>query len=147
MNPQLDSDIPTVPLVSIIYREHAKFLNEKVKEDDLSFGLFPLLIKIYRNEGIIQEQLAQSFHLNESTITRNLKKLEDKGFILRIQDKRTKKIEITEKGKKIAQKVMDYDEEWDRKIKDIIGDEEFVNYKNTLRTICEELIWIKQLMI
>lgn len=137
---KLDSDIPTVPLVSIIYREHAKFLNEKVKDEDLSFGLFPLLIKIYRNEGIIQEQLAQSFHLNESTITRNLKKLEDKGFILRIQDKRTKKIEITEKGRKTAQKVMDYDEKWDEKIRKIIGDEEFFNYKNTLRKICDELI-------
>lgn len=137
---KLDSDIPTVPLVSIIYREHAKFLNEKVKDEDLSFGLFPLLIKIYRNEGIIQEQLAQSFHLNESTITRNLKKLEEKGFIIRIQDKRTKKIEITEKGRKTAQKVMDYDEKWDEKIRKIIGDEEFFNYKNTLRKICDELI-------
>ena len=105
MKPQLDSDIPTVPYISIIYREHAKFLNEKVKDENLSFGLFPLLIKIYKNEGIIQEQLAQSFHLNESTITRNLKKLEEKGFITRVQDKRSKRIEITKKGEKTAKKV------------------------------------------
>ena len=140
MKPQLDSDIPTVPYISIIYREHAKFLNEKVKDENLSFGLFPLLIKIYKNEGIIQEQLAQSFHLNESTITRNLKKLEEKGFITRVQDKRSKRIEITKKGEKTAKKVMDYDEEWDEKIKEIIGDEEYINFKNTLRTISEELI-------
>ena len=136
----LDEDIPTVPLISIIHREHAKFLNEKVKDEDLSFGLYPLLIKIYKSEGIIQEQLAQAFHLNESTITRNLKKLEDKGFIKRIPDKRTKRIEITDKGAKTAQKVMDYDEEWDEKIKEIIGDEEYDNFKYTLRKISEELI-------
>ena len=135
-----DENIPTVPYISIIYREHAKFLNEKVKDEDLSFGLFPLLITIYKNEGIIQEQLAQIFHLNESTIARNLKKLEDKGFIKRIPDKRTKRIEITDKGVKTAQKVMDYDDEWDEKIKEIIGADEYDNYKNTLRTICEELI-------
>ena len=88
----LDKDVPTVPYISIIYREHAKFLNEKVKDEDLSFGLFPLLIAIYDNEGIIQEKLAENFHLNESTITRNLKKLEDKGFIKRTKDKRTKRI-------------------------------------------------------
>ena len=140
MKVHFDSDIPTVPYISIIYREHAKFLNEKVKDEDLSFGLFPLLIKIYKNEGIIQEQLARSFHLNESTITRNLKKLEEKGFITRVQDKRSKRIEITEKGKKTAKKVMDYDEEWDEKIKEIIGDEEYINFKNTLMTISEELI-------
>lgn len=135
-----DENIPTVPFISIMYREHAKFLNEKVKDENLSFGLFPLLIKIYKNEGIIQEQLAESFHLNESTITRNLKKLEDKGFIERIQDKRTKRIEITEKGVKTAQKVMNYDEEWDEKIKDIIGIEEYNNLINNLKKISEEII-------
>ena len=135
---QLDEKIPTVPFISIIYREHAKFLNEKVKDEDLSFGLFPLLISIYKNEGIIQEQLARKFHLNESTITRNLKKLEDKGFIKRIPDKRTKRIEVTEKGAKTAQKVMDYDEEWDEKIKGIIGND-YDNYIKTLRKRSEEL--------
>ena len=147
MKAQLDGDVPTVPFISIIYREHAKYLNEKVKDEDLSFGLFPLLIKIYKNEGIIQEQLAQSFHLNESTITRNLKKLEEKGFIKRIPEKRTKRIEVTDKGAKTAQKVMDYDEEWDSKIKEIIGNDEYDNFKNTLRKISEELIWTKQYMI
>ena len=136
----LSKDFPTIPYISIIYREHAKYLNEKVKDENLSFGLFPLLIAIYDNEGVIQEQLAQSFHLNESTITRNLKKLEDKGFIKRIPDKRTKRIEITEKGSKTAQKVMDYDDEWDEKIKEIIGNEEYENYKKTLKKIAEELI-------
>ena len=121
-------------------KSNALLSNEKVKDENLSFGLYPLLIKIYNNEDIIQEQLAQSFHLNESTITRNLKKLEDKGFIKRIPDKRTKRIEVTEKGAKTARKVMDYDEEWDEKIKEIIGDEEFDNYIKTLRKISEELI-------
>lgn len=140
MKSQIDNDVPTVPFISIIYREHAKYLNEKVKDEDLSFGLYPLLIKIYKNEGIIQEQLAQIFNLNESTITRNLKKLEDKGFIKRIPEKRTKKIEITEKGSKTAQRVMDYDDEWDSKIQEIIGNEEYDNFKNTLKKISEELI-------
>lgn len=136
----LDENIPTAPYISLIHREHAKYLNEKVKEEDLSFGLYPLLINIYKNEGIIQEQLAQNFHLNESTIARNLKKLEGKGFIKRIPDKRTKRIEVTSKGAKTAQKVMDYDEEWDKKIKGMIGVKEYDNFKNTLKKISEEFI-------
>lgn len=136
----LDETHPSVPFISIIYREHAKFLNDKVKDENLSFGLYPLLIAIYENEEIIQEQLAQKFHLNESTITRNLKKLEDKGFIKRIPDKRTKKIEITAKGIKTAKKVMDFDDEWDEKIKKIIGIEEYNHFKNTLMKITEDLI-------
>lgn len=135
-----DENIPTVPFISIIYREHAKYLNEKVKKEDLSFGLYPLLIKIYNNEGIIQEQLAQNFHLNESTITRNLKKLENKGFIERIPEKRKKVIKTTEKGKITAQKVMNLDEIWDEKIKDIIGNDDYNHFLKTLRKISEEII-------
>ena len=133
-----DETIPTSPLISLLYREHAKYLNEKVKNEDLSFGLQPILITIYENEGIIQEQLAEKFHLNESTITRNLKKLEKKGFIERIPDKRKKIIKITKKGAKTAQKVMDYDDKWDEKIKSNLNDEEYTIFKNTLIKICEE---------
>ena len=128
-----DETMPTAPLISILYREHAKYLNEKVKNEDLSFGLQPILITIYKNEGIIQEQLAEIFHLNESTITRNLKKLEDKGFIERIPDKRTKIIKTT-------QKVMDYDDKWDEIIKSNLNYEEYTIFKSTLLKICEELI-------
>lgn len=135
----LDENMPTVPYISIIYREHAKYLNEKVKNDNLSFGLYPLLIRIYHNDGIIQEQLAQDFHLNESTIARNLKKLEEKGFIKRIPDKRTKRIRITDEGMKTARKLMDIDEEWDMKIRKIIGSNQYDNLKNMLKKITEEI--------
>ena len=135
-----DENIPTAPFISIMYREHAKYINDNVKDEELSFGLHPLLIKIYRNEGISQEELAEALHLNESTIARNLKKLEDKGFIERIKDKRKKIIKITPKGGKIAQKVMDLDEMWDKKLKSNLTDEEYDNLLKTLRKISEELI-------
>ena len=133
-----DDNIPTAPFISIMYREHAKYINDNVKEEELSFGLHPLLIKIYRNEGISQEELAEALHLNESTIARNLKKLEDKGFIERTKDKRKKIIKTTPKGGKIAQKVMDYDEMWDKHLN--LTTEEYDNFIKILRKICEELI-------
>ena len=135
-----DDNIPTAPFIPIMYREHAKYINDNVKEEELSFGLHPLLIKIYRNEGISQEELAEALHLNESTIARNLKKLEDKGFIERTKDKRKKIIKTTKKEKKIAQKVMDLDEMWDEKLKRNLTDEEYDNLLMTLRKISEELI-------
>lgn len=135
-----DEKIPTAPFISILHRKHAKYINDNVKDEDLSFGLHPLLITIYKNPGIIQEQLAHIFHLNESTITRNLKKLENKGFIKRIPDKRTKRIEITDKGANAARKVMDYDEKWDGKIKESLTDEEYNDFKMTLKKICEDLV-------
>lgn len=140
MKSVVEDDVPSIPYISILYKEHAKYLNEKLKDDDLSFGLFPLLIRIYHNDGVYQEQLAESFHLNESTITRNLKKLEEKGLIERIPDKRKKIIKITPKGEIKARKVMDYDDVWDDKIKEIIGVEEYNNFIKNLKLICGELI-------
>ena len=137
---QFDESITTPPLISILNREHAKYLNEKVKKENLSYGLQPMLVTIYKNEGIIQEQLAKYYNLNESTITRNLKKLEEKGLIERIPEKRTKMIKVTSKGGKIAEKVMDYDEKWDLKIKECLTKEEYDNLKRTLLKICEVLV-------
>lgn len=136
---RFDDDIPTSPMISILYREHAKYLNEKVKDENLSYGLQPILVKIYKEEKIIQEELAKAFNLNESTITRNLKKLEEKGFIERIPEKRTKIIKVTQKGAKTAQKVMDYDDRWDEKLKTNLSDEEYNTFKDTLKKICEDL--------
>ena len=137
---QFDENITTPPLISILHREHAKYLNEKVKKENLSYGLQPMLVTIYKNEGIIQEQLAKYYNLNESTITRNLKKLEEKGLIERIPEKRTKRIKVTSKGEKIAERVMDYDEKWDVKLKEFLTKEEYDNLKRTLLKICEVLV-------
>ncbi len=137
---QFDENITTPPLISILHREHAKYLNEKAKKENLSYGLQPMLVTIYNNEGIIQEQLAKYYNLNESTITRNLKKLEEKGLIERIPEKRTKMIKVTPKGKKIAEKVMDYDDEWDGKLKECLTKEEYNDLKNILLKICEVLV-------
>ncbi len=134
-----DDTMPTNAFISIINRKHASYINQKVKEEKLTYGLYPILITIYRNEGIIQEEIAQHFQLNESTVTRNLKKLEDKNLVQRTQHERKKSITLTEKGKQTARKVMDYDEKWDEKIQDILNNEEYLNFKNTLIKLCDEL--------
>jgi DNA-binding MarR family transcriptional regulator len=135
-----DDNIPTSPLVSILYRKQTAYLNKKLKDVDLSYGLYPLLIQVYRLKEVSQEDLAKSLHLNESTITRNLEKLEKKGLIVKTPEKRKKIISMTDKGAETAQKIMDYDEKWDEIIKGNLSNEEFNALKNTLKKICEDLI-------
>lgn len=85
-----DNDIPTSPIVSLLSRKQTNYLNQKLKEVNLSSGLYPLLVKSYINKGISQEELADEIHINESTVTRNLDKLEKKGLITRTPEKRKK---------------------------------------------------------
>lgn len=135
-----DSDIPTAPLVSLLYRNQNKFLNKKLKDVELSSGLYPLLIKSYKNDGISQEELASSLHVNESTITRNLDKLEKKGLITKTPEKRKKIISVTDEGAEIAQKIMGYDDKWDEIIKKSLTESEYDDFKKLLKKICEDLI-------
>lgn len=135
-----DSDIPTSPLISILYRNQTKFLNQKLKNVELSSGLYPLLINSYKNQNISQEELAEKLHVNESTITRNLEKLQKKGLITKTPQKRKKIINVTPEGAQIAQVIMDYDNEWDEKIKKQLTDKEYNTFKRTLIKICEDLI-------
>ena len=77
------------------------------------------------------------------TVQELFKSLDKEDFIkyyCQYEDVLAGKYEVTEKGKITAQKVMDYDEIWDSKIKEIIGNNEYDNFKNTLRKISEELI-------
>ena len=98
-----------------------------------------LEIEEYR-EGFTKEDTMNIMSVTKSITSLLIGIAIDKGFIKRIPDKRKKRIEITEKGAKTAQKVMDYDEEWDEKIKEITGVEEYNTYKETLKKISEALI-------
>ncbi len=135
-----DSDIPISPLVSLLHRKQTAYINDKLKEVNLSSGLYPLLIKAYKNNGISQEELASELYVNESTITRNLNKLENKGLITKTPQKRKKIISVTDEGKKTAKKIMDIDEKWDSIIRKSLTDEEFQDFRKLLLKICEDLV-------
>ena len=135
-----DKDIPTSPLVSLLHRKQTAFLNNRLKDVDLSSGLYQLLVKSYKKERISQEELADALHINESKVTRTLEKLENKGVITKTPQKRKKIINVTAEGAEIAQTVMDYDDEWDEKIKNSLSDEEYDDFRKSLIKICEDLI-------
>ena len=135
-----DADIPTAPLISLLHRKQTAYINKELKDVNLSYGLYPLLIKVYRLKKVSQEELANLLHINESTVTRNLDKLEKKGLIIKTPEKRKKIISVTDKGASIAQKIMDYDKKWDEIIKKNMTNEEYDNFQKTLIKICEEII-------
>ena len=137
---EFSQEMPTTPFISLIYRRHAKYLNNKMESVNLTFGLYPFLIEIYKHDGVSQEDLAKILYLNESTVTRNLEKLEKRRLIIRTPQKRKKIITITDEGREVAKKVMDYDEKWDEIIKKDLSEEEYNSFKKTLIKIVEGLV-------
>jgi len=76
--------------------------NIEFKEVQLSKGQYIYLVRIFENEGIIPERLAERIKVDRTTLSRAVKKLEENGFILKESDKENKKIKhlyTTAKGK------------------------------------------------
>jgi DNA-binding MarR family transcriptional regulator len=83
-----------------IAREVAKFYKKLLKQGDITTKQYTLLSFLKIHGPLSTDDLAQVTHLDRTTLTRNLKLLEKKGFISMFPDKVTsiKQICIANKG-------------------------------------------------
>lgn len=87
--------------ISLVYRYIGENIIAELEDIDLTPGLSILLIGIMRNEGSNQRSLADIVHINTATVSKNLRILEKRGFIVRHIDpdnRRSFIINITEAG-------------------------------------------------
>ncbi len=120
------SNMPLGSLINTISRAHTAFLFNEIEKFGITGGQFQFLMGLSREDGITQEELANSFHMNESTIARALRKLEDAGMVQRKVDennRRRKIITVTKKGKNAVDNVRKADEKWEERIKSLSTDE------------------------
>ncbi len=133
-------EMPIGSLISAISRAHLAYLFGEIGKLGITGGQYYFLNALIREDGIIQEELASNVHMNESTITRALKKLEDAGMVHREVDennRRRKIITVTEKGRDAVDKIRKLDEEWDDKIRSLSPSEK-TELKEILRTLTVE---------
>lgn len=65
--------------------------NIEFKELKLNKGQYIYLVRIFENEGIIPERLAEVIKVDRTTLSRAVRKLEENGFILKESDPFNKK--------------------------------------------------------
>ncbi|MGB9978236.1 MarR family winged helix-turn-helix transcriptional regulator [Methanobacterium sp.] len=131
------SNMPLGSLITTISRAHMAFLFNEIEKLGITGGQFQFLMGLAREDGITQEDLANSFHMNESTIARALRKLEDAGMVQRNVDennRRKKIITVTEKGKTAVDNVRKADKKWEERIQSLSLDE-----KNKLKELLSAL--------
>jgi DNA-binding MarR family transcriptional regulator len=88
--------------IGSISRMLESIANIEFREVQLSKGQYIYLVRIFENEGIIPERLAELIKVDRTTLSRAVKKLGENGFILKESDKENKKIKhlyTTAKGK------------------------------------------------
>lgn len=86
--------------LNIITRCATLYRDEALRDCGVTGYQTPYFPEICRNPGISQDQLAQSLHVNKSSVTRQLALLEENGFITRQRnesDRRAIEVYPTEK--------------------------------------------------
>ena len=95
-------------LISILHNQKNSYMNVQLKEFGLSHGQAITLKIIYEENNIKQEYLNKRLQIDKSAVTRILKTLEDKGFIIKKtskEDKRNHVLSLTSKGKELYPKI------------------------------------------
>lgn len=114
--------------ISCIHRNFHKYLQENLEHYNLGSGQFQFLMMLYQKDGVNQETLAIQLNLDKATSARAIKKLEEKGFVIRKKDaadKRSNKILLTEKAKKLKPRIKTILKKWtDHLLTDISKEDE-----------------------
>jgi DNA-binding MarR family transcriptional regulator len=88
-------------LISILYRQAQVYLNKELKEIELTYSEYITLVNIEINQSFNQKHLAGLLVIDAALVTRSLKTLEKKGYIIKeksLKDKRSYDIKLTQKG-------------------------------------------------
>ena len=123
-----NSKIPLGFIVSMIHRTRMMYLNDNVRDIDITPGQFPFIMVLSNEEGITQEELAAHFHIDKGTVARALKKLEDKNYLFRKVDSKNRRrylIYLTNKGKRTVPQIANIEQEWENSICSRFSEEEY----------------------
>lgn len=133
-------EVPLSAMMSTIHRHHSIYINRKLKDIDLTSGLHGVLLCIYEDEGLqkTQQDIANRLNMNEGTIARALRKLEDKNLIQRNanpNNRRQNFISLTDKGLEIAEEFKNLDEKWEKEVFKSLTSDEIIDLKWNLHKI------------
>lgn len=133
-------EVPLSAMMSTIYRHHSIYINRQLKDIDLTSGLHGVLLCIY-SEGKspkTQHDIAKRLNMNEGTIAKALRKLEDKNLIERSpnpDNRRENQISLTDKGLRIAEEFNNLDEKWEKEVFGGLTSAEIVDLKWDLHRV------------
>ncbi|MFH0967983.1 MAG: MarR family transcriptional regulator [Methanobacteriota archaeon] len=134
----LPLDLPLAVFISIIFRTRVIILNHRLRSLGLSAGQFPVLMYLLQRQGITQETLVKTFHIDRGTIARAVRKLEDMGYITRSVDPENRRafhLFLSKKGEDITPAVIEIDHEWERIATSSLTDVEMELFRKLLNKI------------
>ena len=130
-------DMTLGSLISTVNRAYLVFLFQEIEKYGITGGQLLFLTGLSKKDSISQMELANTYHMNQSTIARALKKLEDAGMVKRNVDENNRRkniITVTGKGRTTVDNIRLIEEKWESNIKSLNIDE-----KNKLKELLRSL--------
>jgi DNA-binding MarR family transcriptional regulator len=133
--------------ISILYRYGQSYVSKKLRPHNIRSGQFVILLALFRNSGISQEELSGYLKLDKGSIARSIKKLEDEAYIERrvdLDDKRAHKVFLTQKALDIIPIVRESIQSWEDLILSDLSDSERQLVEQLLYNMARKAYGIKE---
>ena len=114
MNSDLELCIPLYTMAKAFRNEHAR----RLKKLGLTFTQFIVMIVLWEEEPLLVKEIGSRLELDSGTLTPVLKKLEEKGYVIRRQseeDARDLVVTLTEEGCRLRETVEKVNREMEEK--------------------------------
>ncbi len=124
--------------ISILYRMSGTYFAKEFKRLNIGRGQYMFLAFLYEREGVNQEELSHYLSMDKGTTARALKKLEEVGYISRIEDdkdRRAYRVFITPKGMSIKEEFFSILQGWNDNLINELKPEEIQTLKTLLKKI------------
>lgn len=86
----------------VLERQSQSYISYRLKEMQLTFSEYVLLLHLYENEGVSQEEMAALLMVDKAAVARTSRCLQERGLLRKRQcnlDKRKKHLYCTAEGK------------------------------------------------
>lgn len=145
-----DDDLQETPFEFLIMKLNdicMVSLNRKLKELDLTINQANFLVVINTEESLPQSYISQLLNIRGGSVTKALKRLEEKGFVEINQNPENKSkniVKITDKGRSVTQKFVKTINEIEAEIFKDYTSEEKEKLKIMLRDISKKYFELNQ---
>ena len=73
-------------LFAIFLKSQNSYFKYYLKDTDINFQQIPILLKLLNHDYIYQKDIVSDLRMDNGLVTRNIRKLEDLGYVIRQED-------------------------------------------------------------
>ena len=127
--------------INQLYREGVSFLGKEYKKYNIGSGQYQFLVYLYMKDGITHEELTEKIGVDKAATTRAISKLEQAGYIERVQDEKDKRkfyIYLSDYAKTLKKEIIDTSKTWELHLMEALDKEEIESLYKIFRKLSKK---------